>query len=201
MLGHAGAMPSTRLIRFTDLESTRWANGAGRTTEIARDRPGAEFVWRLSIAVIDSDAPFSVLPGLDRFLTPLDGPLVLAVAGVPRPLGPQEVFVFPGEAEVASVGVDRPSRDLNLMVRRTRATGSLEVRHVDAETRLASSAAGAGSEVTSVVVALSEGVDVDGALLGPGDAVVSIGTPVDVGPGVSGRALIAVARIAVQSAS
>jgi environmental stress-induced protein Ves len=47
-----------------------WANGGGSTRQVAIDPPGATlagaFRWRVSIAQIASDGPFSRLPGIDR---------------------------------------------------------------------------------------------------------------------------------------
>lgn len=55
----------------------RWANDGGWTTMLAehpRELDGAaELLWRLSIAEIDRDGPFSLLPGRARELILLDG--------------------------------------------------------------------------------------------------------------------------------
>ena len=51
-----------------------WRNGLGRTAEIARHPPaGDAFDWRLSIATIGADGPFSAFAGCDRTLVPIEG--------------------------------------------------------------------------------------------------------------------------------
>ena len=48
-----------------------WKNGGGETAEIAVSPPGAaldDFDWRLSMARVETDGPFSAFPGIDRTL-------------------------------------------------------------------------------------------------------------------------------------
>jgi environmental stress-induced protein Ves len=46
-----------------------WKNGLGQTAEIDRVPTGdGPYLWRLSQAVIQTDAPFSQFPGYDRWL-------------------------------------------------------------------------------------------------------------------------------------
>ncbi|MFM8989375.1 MAG: HutD family protein [Alphaproteobacteria bacterium] len=65
--------------RFTFLPASghadmAWRNGLGRTAEIARHpASGDAFDWRLSIATIGADGPFSAFPGCDRTLVPIEG--------------------------------------------------------------------------------------------------------------------------------
>ena len=67
-----------------------WRNGAGVTREIAiDDAPGAAapFRWRLSMADLAGDGPFSELPDVDRVLLLLAGDQVaLAIDGSGQPL-------------------------------------------------------------------------------------------------------------------
>ena len=53
-----------------------WKNGAGRTTEIAVGDPktaSQEWSWRVSIADVDKDGPFSIFPGIDRSIVVIEG--------------------------------------------------------------------------------------------------------------------------------
>jgi len=53
-----------------------WKNGGGETCEIAVSPPGASLDtldWRVSMAVVAQDGPFSLFPGIDRTLCILDG--------------------------------------------------------------------------------------------------------------------------------
>jgi environmental stress-induced protein Ves len=52
---------------------TPWKNGGGITHEVARDREGDNFGWRISIAEVGSDGPFSLFPGYRRCLTVIFG--------------------------------------------------------------------------------------------------------------------------------
>lgn len=101
----------------------RWKNDGGWTTEIARD-PGDEtldFLWRVSIADIESDGPFSLFPGIDRDLVLLSGAgMDLDFADAP-PLRIAERFQhvqFRGESEIQCRLIAGPTRDFNVMVRR-----------------------------------------------------------------------------------
>ena len=103
-----------------------WKNGAGSTREIAVSPPGmgsGDFDWRLSIARIHDDAPFSRYDGVDRCIALLAGAgMTLRLAGGrAHRLGPgSEPFRFDGEAEVAAHLDDGPCDDFNVMVRRGR---------------------------------------------------------------------------------
>ena len=118
-----------------------WRNGAGVTREIAiDDAPGAAapFRWRLSMADLAGDGPFSELPDVDRVLLLLAGDQVaLAIDGAaPAPLGRHEAIRFPGDVPTYLTMAPGSGRDLNLMWDRTRAAGSMVVvtgaRDVDA---------------------------------------------------------------------
>lgn len=91
------------------------------------------FDWRVSIATIAADGPFSTFPGVDRTIMLLTGGGVrLQVAGpageraheLREPLVP---YVFTGEHPVEAHLLGGVSTDLNLMVRRIRGTGHLTV--------------------------------------------------------------------------
>ena len=65
-----------RLIQYASLRPTPWKNGGGVTTELAMSPPGAgldNFDWRVSLASIAEDGPFSQFPGVDRTLVMVAG--------------------------------------------------------------------------------------------------------------------------------
>ena len=72
-----------RIIRASDCKTTPWKNGGGSTTEIAIGPAGAsleDFDWRISMARVASDGPFSDFPGIDRTLAVIKGSgLVLTI--------------------------------------------------------------------------------------------------------------------------
>ena len=103
----------------------RWRNGAGWTREIFAAYGGgegcAQWRWRLSIAEIDADAPFSSFPGVDRELVLLSGNglrLRFADGEVADLLPPHDSLRFAGERDVTGELLDGPTTDFNLMWRR-----------------------------------------------------------------------------------
>jgi environmental stress-induced protein Ves len=103
-----------------------WKNGGGVTTEIAVFPAGAgldDFEWRLSMANVASDGPFSSFAGVDRTLAVLEGEgIVLAVEGRPavaltRSSPP---FAFAADRPSSARLIAGPIVDLNVMTRRGR---------------------------------------------------------------------------------
>lgn len=97
-----------------------WKNGKGETVELSRsDRNGA-MLWRLSMATVAEDGPFSIFPGIDRNLTVLDGPgFRLMGDGIDLSCLPLSPVAFPGDAAVQAVETGgRVSTDFNVMTAR-----------------------------------------------------------------------------------
>jgi environmental stress-induced protein Ves len=115
-------MSGMRLIAAKDRQRTRWKNDGGWTTELARDPAGGDdFRWRVSIAEIESDGPFSSFPGIERDLLLLDGAgieLDIDGASTRRLTQRFERVHFAGEARVDCRLVAGPTRDFNVMARR-----------------------------------------------------------------------------------
>lgn len=125
------------------LPATPWKNGGGLTREIVCQPEGAsvqDFDWRVSLAQIAANGPFSAFPGIDRVITLLEGDgvrLGAANAG-PAPEQPLEQpldhrpnhqldhlldtpwapFAFPGEVAIEARLLGGPCLDLNVMTRR-----------------------------------------------------------------------------------
>jgi environmental stress-induced protein Ves len=61
------------MIKFTrhDFKEMLWSNGGGSTTELFKLND--PFVFRLSVATVKSDGPFSLFPMIDRTLILLNG--------------------------------------------------------------------------------------------------------------------------------
>jgi uncharacterized protein len=119
------------IIRLADCPSQPWKNGLGRTREIAVQPSasgGDDFLWRVSVAEVDSAAPFSSFPGIDRQIALLDGAgftMTLDDGRVHALTTPFAPFAFAGEAKVDVVLAGGPTRDFNLMVRRAQARGEV----------------------------------------------------------------------------
>lgn len=121
------------IIALRDCPPQRWKNGLGQTRELAvqpstAHRPG--FLWRVSIAEVTCAAPFSAFPGMDRTIALLEGAgftMTLDGDRVHALTAPCAPFAFPGEARVEVRLAGGPTRDFNLMVRRSEASGAVQV--------------------------------------------------------------------------
>lgn len=121
-----------RLLTPADYRRMPWKNGGGRTLEIAAEPPGAgtaSFVWRVSVADVERDGPFSPFPGVDRTLVLLEGKgmRLTSDGGSLEMRVAFEPVRFPGESALHCALVDGPTRDFNLMVRRDAARGDVVV--------------------------------------------------------------------------
>ena len=125
------------MFRHVTADSYRvmpWANGRGQTTEMLRRDGAAGFVWRLSMAQVVEDGPFSVLPGVQRNLTVIEGPgFDLVGYGVSLRADLLVPVAFSGDLALGAVGVTGPSVDFNVMV----AGDWPEVAVIAGDTRLA----------------------------------------------------------------
>jgi environmental stress-induced protein Ves len=115
-----------RIIRAADCLVMPWKNGGGTTTEIAVAPQGAslsDFDWRISMAHVGQDGPFSSFPGIDRTLSVLTGSgITLAfddgeAVRLDRTSAP---YPFAADRAVDGLLVDGPIDDLNVMSRRGR---------------------------------------------------------------------------------
>lgn len=115
-------MSRTTLLQPAAYQRTRWKNDGGWTTELARrDDDAGGFLWRVSIAEIERDGPFSAFPGIERDLLLLEGNgIELDIGEEPaRRLARRfERVHFNGEAEVQCRLLAGPTRDFNVMARR-----------------------------------------------------------------------------------
>lgn len=163
-----------QVLRSSSHRVMPWKNGGGSTTEVAVAPDGSgidDFDWRISMAVVAADGPFSAFPEVDRTLAVLDGDgVVLHGLGtesqrLQRSTAP---FAFPADAAVSATLLGGPITDLNVMTRRGRFRN--QVQRLDAATEIALAEA-------AVVFLLAEApcrVSVDGAAavdLGPRDAL------------------------------
>ncbi len=106
----------------------RWRNGLGWTREIVRVPDHDAFDWRLSIAEVEQDAPFSAFPGVDRELMLLSGNgmrLRFDHGRLLELLPPHGGARFRGDEPVRGELVDGPTTDFNLMWRRDAVEASL----------------------------------------------------------------------------
>jgi environmental stress-induced protein Ves len=126
------AMTSIHLLAPANYRRMPWKNGGGHTLEIAAcpaEVNKANFDWRVSVAEVAGDGPFSEFAGVDRTLVLLEGNgMRLAGTGAALELhAPFDMVAFAGEAALHCELVAGPTRDFNLMVRRATAAGTVVV--------------------------------------------------------------------------
>lgn len=109
-----------KIIRRSSFKAIPWKNGGGVTHEAIRVPPTGEgFLWRVSVAQIDTSGPFSDFAGYDRKMVLLRGRgIALDFAGgessVLRSIG--DWVQFDGAMSTHCELLDGPCMDLNLMV-------------------------------------------------------------------------------------
>jgi uncharacterized protein len=133
-----------QVIRSTDYRRMPWKNGGGETAEIALSPAGATleaFDWRVSMASVNADGPFSAFANVDRTLAIVSGAGIrLSVAGraAVELSGSSAPYAFPADLPTTATLVAGPITDLNVMTRRGRASHRVyrEVVTVPKEFRL-----------------------------------------------------------------
>lgn len=109
-----------------------WRNGGGVTRELLAWPSSAGWTVRVSVADITRDGPFSAYEGVDRAFAVLRGEGVRLGDFERMCTVASGVFAFDGALAPACALIDGPTRDLNLMVRRPDARGTM-LRARDAE--------------------------------------------------------------------
>ncbi len=113
-----------QLIPANEYQRIRWKNGLGWTREITRfPSAGDNWVWRLSIAEVDKDGPFSAFENIDRELVLLSGEgmrlnFTDGESVILNP--PHDKHRFAGEREINAELINGPTQDFNVMWRRDR---------------------------------------------------------------------------------
>lgn len=113
-------MPSR--VRADDVVPQPWRNGGGRTRELLAWPSHVDWLVRVSLADIEADGPFSAFPGVERWITVVDGAGVTLSWPAPGP-APEALTVgdaplrFDGGAPPECRLIRGPTLDLNLMSR------------------------------------------------------------------------------------
>jgi environmental stress-induced protein Ves len=118
----------TQVVSLARAQQQVWRNGAGSTRELLAWPSPARWQWRVSVAEIVQDGPFSTFPGVQRWIAVTHG------GGVLLRFAAHQVMLVPGSAPFSFEGagapycelLDRHSQDLNLMVRHDAGSASLE---------------------------------------------------------------------------
>ncbi|WP_031128855.1 HutD/Ves family protein [Streptomyces aureocirculatus] len=157
------------MLRWRDYRSVPWRNGGGLTREVTSGRVQVpltseeladSFDWRVSVADVDADGPFSPFAGIDRVITLVEGEgMLLTVDGTRHEVGPLNPFAFSGDAVTDCRLVAGAVRNVNVMTRRGRAKADVRIVRV-AAAEAAEMACATGE--TLLVVAATEGIAVGG---------------------------------------
>lgn len=150
------------LIHPTEKSSIPWANGRGSTRELAHD---VHRTWRLSMADIGQDAPFSIFSGIDRILIVVGGEVRLRIDGVEHHLVAGAAVEFRGESDASAVAVGDAAHVVNLMMVRGRVR--FDGHRADPALDVAQPALD-----DELVVLLSRGRTIDGIAVEPGTVLV-----------------------------
>ncbi|TAM71119.1 MAG: HutD family protein [Microbacteriaceae bacterium] len=122
-------MSAVSVYRAADQVRMPWRNGAGTTLEVARadDPATGRMLWRVSIADVPSDGPFSAFDGYRRIISVLEGEgMQLTVDGErSRPLRRHDTFAFDGGAATTCELLGGPIRDFNLIFAADRVAGRM----------------------------------------------------------------------------
>ena len=117
-----------RILTPDGFVTSPWKNGGGVTHEIARADVAGAWLWRLSIAEVASDGPFSRFEGLSRVLTVIEGAgMDLVTPEATLWAAPFVPVAFSGDTPVEGRLRDGPIRDFNLIHDARRISASVAV--------------------------------------------------------------------------
>jgi environmental stress-induced protein Ves len=109
------------ILKASDYRQGLWRNGLGVSWDIAQ-QGGEDFDWRMAIARLDADVPFSAYPDVDRVFTIIEGKgvsLDIDGTGFVEATRLHPVY-FPGDRQTSCRLLSGPCRALNLFVKRGR---------------------------------------------------------------------------------
>jgi uncharacterized protein len=164
---------AVRILRHEDYKVMPWKNGGGTTTEIwvspqGSGLAGSRFDWRVSIADVEADGPFSKFAGYDRYIMLLEGEgmrLETEESGSIE-LSPYRPAAFSGDWTVTGKLVAGPVRDFNLMVARRFGHGSLACQRLAAPLPLM------GDGAMRLIHAIDGELSLGGHIIGQGETAI-----------------------------
>ncbi|MBC8037326.1 MAG: HutD family protein [Rhizobiales bacterium] len=168
-----------------------WKNGGGTTTELyVEGSGGAAFLWRVSIADVAADGPFSIFAGYDRHIMAIEGSGMVLNGGPNGPIEVNPKFIprsFSGDWSIDSRLIAGPVRDFNLMSRRESVESSLACIEVTESLQLGE------PDVTAFAHLLQGELEVSGQKFLTGDSLLL--TPGEIVRGSSSAARLALCRV------
>jgi environmental stress-induced protein Ves len=185
-----------RVLRQEDYKVMPWKNGGGITTEIwvspeGSGIAGTPFDWRVSIADVAADGPFSKFAGYDRHIMLLDGEgmrLDTDERGTIE-LSLYRPAAFSGDWTVAGRLAAGPVRDFNLMVARRFGRGSLVCQRLTVPLPLI------GDGAMRVIHAIDGELSLGGHIIGQGETAILTETDGGVLSPLAAEALFALCSV------
>jgi environmental stress-induced protein Ves len=170
-----------KIIRRSSFTAIPWKNGGGITHEAIRVPPtGDAFLWRVSVAQIDSSGPFSDFAGYDRKMVLLRGRGIALEFGSGERCALRSIgdwLEFDGATSTRCELLDGPCVDLNLMVAKSLRTAA-RIERLQQPLRVA-----AIPGETTLIFGISDSLCLDSgarqsARLGPWDLAILSGCSV-----------------------
>ncbi len=161
------------VIRGDSLQEAPWLNGRGTSRDVVTrlGRDGA-LLWKIGIAELAADAPFSHYPNCDRIFTPIAGEHEVELSIGEGPFEPCPLLMprsLAGEQPVR-VRVRSPGRAFNAIVDRRHCAASLAVLRLEAGDPVEA------PDAPETIIHLIEGqLAAAGELLAPGDSLLGPG--------------------------
>lgn len=102
-----------------DYTAMPWANGRGQTIEMLRMNDAlGRMQYRLSMATVSENGPFSIFEGMNRNLTVIEGPGFDLIGERKLRADPLIPIEFPGDIRIVAADVREPSVDFNVIAAR-----------------------------------------------------------------------------------
>lgn len=126
---------SLDLIHADRIAPRPWRNGGGLTRDLFSWPASGEWAWRISLADVTQDGPFSAYPGITRWFAVVQGAgVVLNFAGKRQVLDMHSAPLhFKGALTPECRLQGGATRDLNLMTRDGACRGTMQRAQVDEE--------------------------------------------------------------------
>lgn len=124
------------ILYAKDFKEMPWKNGKGTTRELFRipnESEPEKFYFRMSVATVNQPSPFSVYPGMDRFLMLLEGKgfvLNFEDGANVKLVNPFDSFEFEGEEKIQCDLVDKGCVDFNVMTDRNWGHSTVNLFHL-----------------------------------------------------------------------
>ncbi|WP_282170320.1 HutD/Ves family protein [Ruegeria atlantica] len=155
-------------VRTRTLEPILWKNGLGTTREIARGSGEQGVVWRVSLADVEADGPFSTFPGMSHILTVVEGD-GFDLVGPATPLNARfsDPLRFSGDLELWCRLEAGPVRNFNVIFDPVQCAASVDCLTGEDPHKLQ-----AGPNEVLCLFSVNKGCSIDGNRVEPTEAAI-----------------------------